>query len=119
MTTKEFIEKAIEGGWKSSFKDKDYDYEGSVNISKGDAEISLVKNGNYIPVLETININDLFLDPKAWEAVGKVERWESFWEDCPTCNSHCKPHLYWENLMHQMIGDLIEGGSIESYLKTL
>ena len=90
MNTKKFIEKAIEGG---------------ANLDKHLFALYAIGD-DYIPA-------SVFLDPKAWEAVGKVEGW---WIDNPA-NFHA--NYEWELKMHQMIDHLISGGTIESYLETL
>jgi hypothetical protein len=84
MNQKEFIEKAIEGG-----------YKGKTNIGYD------------------CWFNDIILDPKAWEAVGKVEGWKGEIELDEYEYGH------WTERMHEMIDHLIEGGTIDSYLKTL
>ena len=58
MEIKEFIEKAIEGGWK-------YDPWDNFDIK------------TYDDFHRYYEISDeaVFLNPKAWEAVGKVEGW--------------------------------------------
>lgn len=91
MTTKEFIEKAIEGGWEC-----------------------------YLESGTGHGLSDMFLDPKAWQAVGKVYGWNEEY-NCPSCGLE-----YYEvsrpaysAKMHRMIDALIEGKSIEEYLKTL
>jgi len=52
---KEFIEKAIEGGYPFGLRENIKEYNGAPS--------------------GVSNIHKLFLDPKAWEAVGKVEGW--------------------------------------------
>jgi len=90
MTSKQFIEKAIEGGYA-----REYSCECTSPRETCDWHIES---------------EDMLwiLDPKAWEAVGKVEGWASrkkatlsdflehkFWE-----------HKFWEDKMHQMIDAL-------------
>lgn len=103
MTTKEFIEKAIEGGWQK------YTPHDITNT--------------YVLLADRttkVYFGDLFLDPKAWEAVGKVEEWNYFTNGCPTCDYiayYDEPE--WQYRMHKMIDHLIEGGTITSYLEKL
>lgn len=106
MTTKEFIEKAVEGG---------YD---------GYTKPFCIECGNY----EAKNGGDLFLDPKAWEAVGSVEGWtiDSPLLDGGLLYEACYPEGAiefeldgYKSKMYEMIDHLIEGGSITSYLETL
>lgn len=112
MTTKTFIEKAIEGGWEARsniyFKGM---FEGfptfRVNLRALEAPREI-----------QIPIQTILLDPEAWKAVGKVEGWG---------NSH-KGWLWYKNEMkmvayvvywHRMIDALAEGKTIEQYLETL
>ena len=53
MTIKQFIEKAIEGGW-----DKAEIIDGKLNM-------------HFIECDEQI-----FLDPKPWQAIGKIKKWQ-------------------------------------------
>ena len=116
MTIKQFIEKAIEGGWREEEKPSIYKSETSwacVHFDKVGDEILMYHH-------------QILLDPLAWEAVGKVEGWNKVYEDLytegykRTEKDFAKEiRLQAGNKMHQMIDALIEGGSIESYLKTL
>ena len=111
MTPEKFIEKAIEGGYRknSTFPQRDF---------------------------KDINIHRVFLDPKAWEAVGKTEGWEDCY--CEGCNrvypEYVNGCIYHEtdsisrhvvkdpyNRYHQyrMIDHIAEGGTPESYITTL
>ena len=56
MTIKQFIEKAIEGGWKSE-----------------------VLWGTAKQYVSDRNLPTMFLDPEAWKAVAKVEGWNVGW----------------------------------------
>jgi len=108
MKTKEFIEKAIEGGWKK--------------------EINTVDGLRP----EQFTIEYVVMDPKAWEAVGRVEGWDDDIEDnivyCRGDHQISKPKdcfdcyeelTVYKDYMHQMIDHLVSGGTIESYLETL
>lgn len=112
MTIKQFIEKAIEGGWKSNlYTDEQWENVKEMYSSSG--------------------INDWQLDPLAWQAVGKVEGWRERY-----CKSGCGcPEPYgdgshefscvwsgeneWHSKMHRMIDALAEGKSIEEFISTL
>lgn len=92
MTIKQFIEKAVEGGY-----------------------------GGYIPtnVMSEVLIDKctyIFLDPLAWQAVGKVEEWldEVY---CHPIGDFTKPQ--WQVIWHLMIDALVEGKTIEQFLATL
>lgn len=84
MTVQTFIEKAVEGGYHA---DRDW--------LSGLPEYALCQ---------------MWLDPAAWKAVGKVEQ----------LNNYPKwAHGGWKEQMHDLIDHLAEGGTIESYLETL
>lgn len=93
MTTKQFVAKALEGGWR---------YENPELKQEED-------------ILEVIGIEDILLDPLAWEAVGKVEGWESK----ITYKDRLKYEGTWLGYMHAMIDALAEGKSISEFLETL
>lgn len=99
MTPKQFIEKAIEGAWKPRGIE--------FGISKG-GWASLESMMNLVPIEEIV------LDPKAWEAVGRVEGWSQ-----EELSIHNYFSFQWRENMHAMIDALIEGKSIEEYLETL
>lgn len=111
MTTKEFIEKAIEGGWEGT--------DGlSLVIGSVDNCYGLVWDEEMYKT-----IHEIILDPKAWEAVGKVEEFKDNGTidlDHHIAYTH---GLFNNNLhiikMHQMIDHLVSGGTITSYLETL
>ncbi len=98
MTIKQFIEKAIEGGWVTLSTQEFYRLK-SVGIRGGSLDVAL---------------SCVFLDPLAWQAVGKVEGWSLEEEMCTQLHSDaylCK--------MHDMIDALAEGKTIEQFLETL
>ncbi len=61
MEVKRFIEKAIEGGWEQKSRHEKMQF---INPIMSDGKLELV----VIP-------EAILLDPKAWQAVGKVEGW--------------------------------------------
>lgn len=63
---KEFVEKAIEGGW-ITLHYNNLDYSPSVRVQLLAAECS----------------HEILLDPFAWQAVGKVEGWTGIEADKP------------------------------------
>ncbi len=116
MTIKQFIEKAIGGGWKPKAS-----WFGDVPID----------SSGYHTVL---------LNPEAWKAVGKVEGWNvtTYKQTVParivsrvsrkgvvkySVPAHIrmmkKPNARWKREMHRMIDALAEGKTIEQYLETL
>ena len=130
MTTKQFIEKALQGG---------YD-----NLTA--MQMRFMREGSLHPQL-------YLLDPKAWQAVGKVEGWGNridlavaldfqarfYWDKLPEKAMESierkneenrisyRLHEMTKNLekqdyryqMHRMIDALCEGRSIEHFLETL
>ena len=86
MKIKQFIEKAISGGYVG------FTWE---DVQGGDGA-------------------DVFLDPLAWKAVGKVCGWTQV---APYNRWGIEAHWYWN--MHQMIDALVEGKSLEEFIETL
>lgn len=111
MTTKEFIEKAIKGGWEyRGIKEDNF-----LKVEDGslDEDIFLFSKYNHY----LIPISRILLNPKAWEAVGKVEGWNE--ESKLSSFRLAGWNSTYRAKMHQMIDALIEGKTIEDYLSTL
>jgi len=119
MTTKEFIEKAIKGGWSPLIDSQDIDiinhdeYENTYMICDHEETICT----------EPISYYETLLDPKAWEAVGKAEgdtwagydcRYHPVGNMCQVCTGG-----NWSFRMKAMMDALIESKTIEEYLATL
>jgi len=70
MTKQTFIEKAIEGKWlfRGNRKCKRVTFD-----HPGDSIMVTLENDTFV-VMTTIH--EIFLDPEAWKAVGKVEGWD-------------------------------------------
>lgn len=120
MEIKEFIEKAIEGGWRKDL----------MSLPNIDLEIEYLtrKQGNVwgvwfnwierdmnkMPLKRSIEVleAEILLDPKSWEAVGKIEDWNF----CGKTTFSKSPA---EHYAHDLITHLFEGGTVETYLKTL
>lgn len=98
MEIKEFIEKAIAGRYNESIEDIEKEID--LNVWTQD------------------EISAIFLDPKAWQAVGKIEGWdeESFYRTAPDIEVYGSEAKF---KMHGMIDALCDGKSIEDYIKTL
>jgi hypothetical protein len=126
MTIQEFIEAAIEGKYHISgmpFENEDNKIT-STKI-ENEATILLI---NYewnnegtiqypvttIPINKDL-INEMVLDPKAWEAVGKVKDWQNL----RTGSSLIQPYRHYKDIMHEMIDALNAGRTIEEYIATL
>lgn len=100
--TQRFIEKALEGGWD--------DYLRNCSWSLSGTEV-WADNGNGIPARYT-SLNEMLLNPAAWQAVGKVEGWGDFLDQTDGMPA-------WKARMHWMIDALAEGKDIESYLSEI
>lgn len=106
MTTKEFIEKAIEGGWRAKFT------VNGLKMTSGNWEAHLMVAGQFSEAW--------FLDPLAWQAVGKIAGWpDKIWphSDVPKGLPYKLPGYTWR--MHRMVDTLCEGKTIEEFLNTL
>lgn len=112
MTPEEFIEKAIKGGWKYEAED----WKGEPFCDPSGCFI-----GDYESLIEPKHVNAILLDPKAWEAVGKVEGWKKCEELCPEARGYLydDENTCWHGYMSRMLDALFLGKSIEEYLKTL
>lgn len=115
MQIKEIFSKGIEGGWRGEDKPLiDFDFKNIIYIEFEFGNDSIMF------------LQEIVLDPKFWEAVGKVEGWGST-SDNPdrtfylhkTKNKEVLINVDYQNKMHQMIDHLADGGTIESYIKTL
>lgn len=91
MTIQQFIEKVIEGG-----------FDDAVNLRAAAREYR--RSGK--PMHADLSERTIFLNPKAWKAVGKVEGWSLMYAE-------------WRKKWHRMIDALAEGKTIEEYLETL
>ena len=141
MTTKQFIEKAIEGGYRVSAPERREDNIKYKFVESDKFELDYDDDHS-----EPNDIEKLLLDTKAWQAVGKVEGWgkeptddEGNCLQCGTdkdiqpskesgcnhvhypefCEVCCDKVASYSDRMHYMIDALAEGKSIEEFLKTL
>lgn len=80
MTIQQFIDKAIAGRWK------------------------------YPSLQEVVFRKSIFLDPLAWQAVGRVDGWAGGEETAA---------MFARTQMHRMIDALADGKTIEEFLETL
>jgi hypothetical protein len=100
----QFIEKAIVGGWRSAdrafriigFYERYFEYQPRSIAAGRPAAIQMM-------VYEAV-----LLDPKAWQAVGKVERWYE---------GYYGPE--WLHHMRKMIDALAEGQTLEAYVQSV
>lgn len=112
MTIKEFTEAAIQGGWQTPYYDVPDDHYGDISDSD-----------DY----------KMFLDPKAWEAVGKVKGWGTTGHEqsgglvppvmiLGRYDRLSLGSIMWsvpQFYMHRMIDSLYEGKTLEEYIATL
>lgn len=93
MTIKQFIEKAIEGGWKTG---NHYEFSDGTRYDQ----------------------SGILLDPEAWKAVGKVEGWK---EDTHYTveGVRVREGTNYVKNMHRLIDALAEGKTVEEYLASL
>lgn len=109
MTSKEFIERAIEGGWEYNEFPKLW---GKVPFKHFNPKTSSVVFLNPITRRQMwVQFSKILLDPIAWQAVGKVEGWKSPY--------NIEIQTEWSKNMHRMIDALCEGKTIEEFLETL
>jgi len=113
MEIKDFIEKAIAGGWNHRIQ--------NATIQRVDADdhsfhVHFWDNEGNQSDMFSYSLHALLLDPLAWQAVGKVEGWPTGFPDPKNQYSR---GMSWKINMYRMIDHLAEGGTIESYLKTL
>ena len=127
MTIKEFIEKAIKGGWKAKgILEKDMACIESIDILYGETIVNFqwVKYDHLkqpCKITREMTIFEILLDPKSFQAVGKVEKWKLI-KVIGTIGGDPEDDVcidgYVSN-MHDMIDALIRGKSVEEYIKTL
>jgi len=139
MTPQTFIEKIIKGGWRPKARDgvvmKNCQYF-TIQEYGTTAHFTDQPNRNVKKDFVNVRIEVILLDPRAWQAVGKVEGWETEkvqrWLHTKTfdSNKRGKIEMYDESRgfildtqamlhWHQMLDALAKGKTIEEALKTL
>lgn len=126
MTIKQFIEKAIAGGWNGLEWNENVRVEQPVKITSWVWADSKEGESNGIPLAWAL------LNPLAWQAVGKVEGWGSFYDTEGMPRNYDTQGWYpitktgsgydeqmWQAYMHRMIDALAEGKTLEQFLETL
>ena len=98
--TETFIDKAIKGGWKEHFY---FSHFNENEVALNDDRHSAENNPNFY-----INLCEILLDPKAWEAVGKMLGWATQ-DDVSNKEDY-------RDKMHRFLDLLIEGETIEEAL---
>jgi hypothetical protein len=100
-----FIERALAGGWSPGaraiivrgFSETYFEYR---------PRSSITGHGTGVPI--QLRYEVVLLDPEAWQAVGKVERWYE---------GYYGPE--WLHHMHKMIDALAEGHTLEAYIQSV
>jgi len=131
MTKNEFVTKAMDGGWMSQAVFLRQKYEIGFTTAKDTAA--------WQEVINDIISNAAFFDAKAWQAVGRVEKWDIV-RKRNELTKDTRGYLFDErgrqytfvgnktylpniaeaqNKHHQLIDALWEGKSLEEYIKTL
>jgi len=105
MEPKEFIEKAIEGGY-DILQNSTFTYT-KVKYDHYD-DTFMVCDSVEEECTDSISIYEILLDAKAWKAVAKAKRWRHYDEAY---------NPKW--VMYTMIDELAGGATIKSFLKTL
>ena len=99
----QFIEKAFVGGWQPA--DRDFSiigfYERHFNTSSRNSSPETFRYPD-------AGLRSRPLNPKVWQAVGKVEQWYE---------GHYGPE--WLHHMHKMIDALAEGHTLEAYIQSV
>lgn len=129
MKIKEFIEKAIQGEWEPEGFEKG-PCTCFQNPPCGNCEN---EEDHIFDFAEDMCIEQILLDPLAWQAVGKIEKWEYFkctvltcnheydmqgMIVCPKCKHHGAKETWIQNMMLMVIAR-VNDKSIEEFLKTL
>jgi hypothetical protein len=115
--TKQFIEDAIEGEWRSDEA-----------VAKGAFEDGAFFGGNahwkypLHRMIKRVSVEVILLDPRAWQAVGKTRGWclhlDHYGDgECKKCFGRVRGRSYIQ--WHQFIDHLAEGLSIEEALAKL
>lgn len=100
---KEFIEKAIEGGWKKGYPNFKVEKVNDCGLwldCKG-----LLGDFKFHYVRE-----EILLDPLAWQAVGKVEGWK---EDKYTRYDHFDNMPEYKEKMHRFVDNLCQQSTMQ------
>lgn len=124
MNKKNFASKAIEGGWI---------YQDEKPIYNDNQKAPCIASFSFDGINFGITLEQIILDPKAWEAVGRVEGWGLLCNKCKKCilsedggceDNNCGGDDFpfieeWKEKQNGLMPHLQEGGTIESYIETL
>lgn len=114
---KEAIQKAIEGGW-IPFGEKITEWEFYDGILK-----VFALDGKKHRLKEYYLQEQIILDPFFWQALGKVEGWDTSnmkqWWQKSDIRDKITLLDRWENEMHSFIDHIAGGGDVDSFFKKL
>lgn len=96
--TQQFIEDAIAGGWKPHLK--------------YDPLVLELEGGQW-----EFDPHNFFLDPLAWQAVGKTRGWREPQHSCSECGT--PDDQSWQDFWHTFIDHLAEGNTPEEAVARL
>jgi len=123
MTIETFIEKSIEGGWNPhndytrhiwNEKTKSWWYEWDYVNEDGEDDVL----SNPCCHEDPLYFTDVVLDPEAWKAIGKVEKWDKMPKGIIAQPAN-REITDAEMNMHNMVTALWEGKTIQEYISTL
>ncbi len=109
MKIKQAIQRAIDNGWRY-----------------GGCRVMLLKRADTFPapviavhiyngIRFGLTAEQVVLDPKFWEALGRAEGWGKYTGE----KSTLEDRETWKDKMHRMIDALIAGKSLEEFFKEL
>lgn len=114
IETQIWIEDAIKGGWRTSWHWDEENYSED-EIIESLSEYKDEWYTNYYGMV--VNTNHPFLDPLAWQAVGKTRGWNSRTTFYTSFTKHNKENNEpWRLDMHIFIDHLADGKTIEEAL---
>lgn len=127
MNKLDFVKKAVEGGWPFYCTNNF-----GCSVRKDDRLVDVFFVDYFTCACKCLSrddgmkvvLNDILLDPKAWQAVGKVEKWHFGKSEDGADSVSVRVfagvvYPIWKWNMHRMIDALAEGKSIEEFLATL
>lgn len=125
MTIPEFIQAAKDGGWREGQDIRLDPKYGLIRSWSTKEDAGKIGHG-----MDLLDWTELYLDPKAWEAVGKVRGWKESddWQYKAFSKVHPDGSVTYEKrmvinhyqiAMHEMVNALCEGRTISEYIATL
>lgn len=106
--TEQAIQKAIEGGYWPSNREKVSPVR--IDMMRSNLSFALNSEGGFV-------CSSLFLDPLFWQSLGKSLGWKEIEMSDPHRPVNGKPE--WQNNWHRFIDHLAEGKDAESFFESL